>query len=620
LSKIKNKYLDMNIIKNLFDKKILLQVVGIMTALVLGLSSCDDDDAPVPANLPTESIMDLVDGTTDLSTLKAAIDAAMLRETLNGNGPFTVFAPTNAAFAEVDSDVLAYLLATPAELTKVLTYHVVSGSVLSTDLTAGKVTTLNGEAVTVDLANGVMINNAKVTTANVLATNGVVHIIDKVLIPSNLVLPEARNIVEIASATPTLSILVEALTLFPDLVTLLSSAGENTVFAPDNDAFVALLGAIGQTQLSDIPASVIENILKYHVITAAKIASTDLSDGQTATTALGEDITVAINDSGVFISNSQVTTADVQASNGIIHIMKGVMVPPSILPIVGTIVAPAYFNVNFTTLIAAVLGADPSILTTLLGNGPSNMGLTLFAPTNDAFIAAGITELPDQATLDAVLTYHVIDATIMASGLPNTDAAAPAKIATLGGDFYLSNKGDGVFINGSTQVTATDIAGSNGVVHVIDQTLMPPSQTVVEIAVALSTAASAEFTTLVALLTDPAQADVLNAIVGDGPYTILAPTDAAFAEISDVTSGLSAAQISEVLKYHVIGAQAYSTDLVDGLAPATFNSQTLTFNVGSNVTISDQDTSNTDATVISVNINGTNGVIHVIDKVLIPTL
>ena len=433
-------------------------------------------------------------------------------------------------------------------------------------------------------------------------------------------LPELQNIVEIASETPSLSILVDALTRYPDLVTLLSSEGTNTVFAPNNAAFIAFLDVIGQSGLDDIPEDVLRSVLEYHVITTAAIASTDLSDGQTAETANGEDVKVAINDDGVFISNSQVISADIEASNGIIHIMKDVMVPPSILPIVGTIVAPAYFNVDFTTLIAAVSAADPSILELLLSQGPSGNGLTLFAPTNDAFIAAGITELPDQATLNAVLAYHVIDATVKAGDLPETTAAAPAKIGAIGGDFFLSNKGAGVFINGSTQVTATDIEGSNGVVHVIDRTLIPPSQTVVEIAVALSQANPAEFTTLVALLTDPAQAAVLAAISGDGPYTIFAPTDAAFAEISDVTDVLTDEQISKVLAYHVVAAQVYSTDLEDGLTPATLNPETITINVGDAVTITDKDDSNEDATVIDVNVNGTNGVIHVIDKVLIPTL
>mgnify|MGYP002630818822 CR=1 FL=1 len=597
---------------------LMLRVLGLMALMFVGLSSCEED-MPEPNNDPTANIMGLVDATSDVATLKAAIDAAGLRATLSGAGPFTVFAPTNAAFAEIDPDVLAYLLATPAELTKVLTYHVVSGKVLSSALSNGSVTTVNGASVTVDLSSGVMINNASVTAADIEATNGVVHIIDKVLIPADLMIPETRSIVALAAATPSLSILVEALTMFPDLVALLSSEGTNTVFAPDNDAFVALLGALGQTALADVPESVIKNVLQYHVITSGSIGSGDLSDGQMAATASGEEITVSLT-GGVFISGSEVTTADIEASNGIVHIVKNVLVPPSVAPIVGTIVAPAYFNKNFSTLIAAVQAASPSILETLLGSGPSGNGLTLFAPTNDAFMAAGITSLPDQATLDAVLTYHLIDGMVKAEDLPTTAAAAPAKIGAVGGDFFLSNKGGGVFINGNTQVVATDIAGSNGVVHVIDRALLPPSQTVVEIAAALSTAENAEFTTLVALLTSPAQSGVLEALSGTGPFTIFAPTDAAFAEIAGVTSTLTDAQISEVLKYHVVGAQVYSTDLENGLAPAALNTQMLTINVGDGVTISDQDTSNDDATVTAVNIMGTNGVIHVIDKVLIPSL
>jgi len=607
--------------KEQFNKftKILLSVS--LIAVLMFVSSCkDEDDNPMPEQ--ELDIVELAKATPVLSTLVTAIETANLASTLKGPGPFTVFAPTNAAFDKLPDGVLDDLLANPDILADILKYHVVSGNVLSTDLSTGDVNTLlDGKSISVEVnGSSVTLNGlASVIGADVEASNGVVHLIDEVLIPPDFELPK-DNIVEIAAATPELSILVEALTKFPDLVNVLSNDGTLTVFAPTNDAFVALLAAIGQTELDDVTESVLRKILEYHVISSAAIMSTDLSDGDEATTVSGEDVSVVINDDGVFISGAKVNTPDIEASNGIIHIVESVMVNPSIQPIVGTIVAPAYFNKNFTVLITAVLAADPSILELLLSQGPGGNGLTLFAPTNEAFEAAGINELPDQATLDAVLAYHVIDATIMAADLPETSAADPEKIGTLGGDFFLSNKGGGVFINGSTEVTDTDIEGSNGVVHVIDRTLIPPSETVVEIAVALSQADPAEFTTLVALLTDPAQADVLAAISGDGPYTIFAPTDAAFAEISDVTGGLSDAQISNILKYHVVGAQVYSTDLEDGLSPTTFNEETLTINVADEVTITDKSADSADATVIIVNVNGTNGVIHAIDKVLIPTL
>ncbi|MFM8347536.1 MAG: fasciclin domain-containing protein, partial [Bacteroidota bacterium] len=202
-----------------------------------------------------------------------------------------------------------------------------------------------------------------------------------------------KTIVELAQATPDLSILVTALSKYPDLVTTLSGTGNFTVFAPTNAAFTALLGAIGQTSLDDIPADVLKNVLQYHVITTGALKSTQLSNG-TVAAANTENIQIAIG-SGVKINTTvNVAIADVLGTNGVVHVVDAVLVPPSIKPIVGTIVAPAYFNKNFSTLIAAVKAADPSILTTLLGNGPSNKKLTLFAPTNEAFAAAGITSLP----------------------------------------------------------------------------------------------------------------------------------------------------------------------------------------------------------------------------------
>ena len=284
--------------------------------------------------------------------------------------------------------------------------------------------------------------------------------------------PANDDIASLAQNTGDLTSLAAALDKFPDLVTTLSGSGNFTVFAPSNTAFDALLAAIGQTSIDDVPEEVLRDVLEYHVITSAALLSTDLSDGQTAATLNGANIIVTINN-GVFINQAEVTTADIEASNGVVHIIDAVLVPQEILDVVGTIVAPAFFNKDFSTLIAAVNAADEDILSVLLGNGPSDNGITLFAPTNAAFEAAGITTLPDAATLSAVLKYHVLDGTVGSGDLPS----GSADISTLGGDFYLSNVSSGVFINGSTQVVATDITGSNGVVHVIDRTLIHPLKT-----------------------------------------------------------------------------------------------------------------------------------------------
>ncbi len=430
-----------------------------------------------------------------------------------------------------------------------------------------------------------------------------------------------KTIVEIAQSNSNLSSLVAALSKYPDLVSTLNGNGKYTVFAPTNAAFTSLLTAIGQTSVNDVPENVLKNILQYHVVTSAAIKSTQLTNG-TVEAANGEDISVTITGGVKLNGTVNVTTADVEASNGVIHIVDAVLVPPSVKPIVGTIVAPAYFNKNFTTLIAAVQAADASILTTLLGNGPSNNKLTLFAPTNAAFTAAGITTLPDKATLNAVLKYHVIDDDVRAAELP----AGSATITTLGGKFYLSNNGaNGVFINGTTKVTVTDIAGSNGVVHVIDRTLIPPSKTIAGIATDLSTASSPQFTQLVAALarTSGTDTDLLAAVSnGDANLTVFAPTDAAFQQLYDAldvagVNDIPLATLTAVLQHHVVAARVFSTDLVNGNV-ATLNGNVTISATNKTITDGSGNVANLSTNAALLNVLATNGVIHTIDHVLLP--
>jgi len=432
------------------------------------------------------------------------------------------------------------------------------------------------------------------------------------------VMMETRNIVEIAQATPELSTLVAALTKYPNLVNTLSAPGTFTVFAPDNDAFDAVLAVIGQTSIDDLPEEVLENILQYHVHSSAAITSDIISAGLLPMVN-GENATVTTS-GGVFIDNAQVTTPDVLATNGVIHIVDAVIVPPSMLPIVGTIVAPAYFNKEFTTLIAAVKAADPSILELLLSNGPSDSGLTLFAPTNDAFTAAGITDLSAVASVvDAVLAYHVIDGTVLAADLPMTSGYA-AEIPTLGGNFYLTNAGGSVNINGTTQVVATDILGSNGVVHVINRTLIPPTQTINEIVAGFASANPAEFSLLAAALSRAGLADFFD---GDGPFTVFAPTDQAFIDAGLDLSAINStdpAAVAAILTHHVVKPNVYvfSTDLVDGNV-TMLNDQNVTISVSA-LTVQDAVGSTPPAGLVTglLNVHASNGVIHVIDKVLLP--
>jgi transforming growth factor-beta-induced protein len=608
----------MKILAKQFNKMTKITMLTLVVSLMLLGSSCNNDSSD-PNISPTQDVMQVADATSNLSTLVAAIDAASLRATLAGSGPFTVFAPTNDAFAAVDADVLTFLLATPAELSKVLTYHVVSGKVMSTDLSSGPVNTLNtGQSVTVDLSSGVKINDASVTTADVETTNGVVHIIDKVMIPENLdlsgMLPSAA---EAAIATSELSTLVSILSL-PGLSDILAAASDDdaeiTVFAPTNDAFAAVLTALGLTSINEIPESVLLDIVTYHIVGAAAL-STDL-EATTYETLNGESVTVDLS-SGVKINEASVSSADIEVSNGVVHIIDGVLLPSLYASALGTIAEVPLFRKDYSTLTAALVKAE--LVETLLGAGP----FTVFAPNNAAFESAGITSLDGltKEDLTPILLYHVVGAKVLSSGLPSDGVVTT--LNSDGGDKFFLSLGETVYINGSSMITGVDIEKSNGVIHTIDKTLMPPTQTVVEIAAALSQAdENPEFTTLVGLLTSTPQEAVLNAISDeDGSYTIFAPTDAAFAEISAVTATLTDAQVSTVLSYHVIADRIYSTDLADGMMPNTVADQTLAVNIDEGtVTIADKDDTNVDATVIQVNVNGVNGVIHVIDKVLIPTL
>jgi len=634
---VNKKYykLKINLMKTISKKFLSIAAIALIAGLTL--SSCDDEEDD-DMMLPSNNIVELATSTSDLSTLVTAITTADLTSVLQGEGPFTVFAPTNAAFDNLEDGVLQTLLDNPDLLAEVLQYHVVSGQVMSTDLSNGEVSTLlSGKTIDVSITDGVVTlnNNAMVTNADNEASNGVVHIIDEVLLPEGFELPK-DNIVTIASETPSLSILVDALTMFPDLTDALSSDGNYTVFAPTNDAFTALLGVIGQSSLDDVPENVIERLLKYHVISSAALMSGDLTDGQMAATLLSNDdkITVGISGSDVTINEANVTTANVEASNGIVHIVDAVLVPSLELSIVNSIVEPAYFNKDFSILTEAVVTAD--LLGTLIN---SEANYTLFAPNNDAFEEAGITSLEGLTANDLapILTYHVLDSEVFGDGLPATGSA----ITSLGGDFYLSINDNGVFLNGLTKVTTATLSGealdyNNGVVHLIDRTLIPASKDVVDIAVAASEASEgAEFGQLVAALTaveeDETAADLITVLKGEGPFTVFAPTDAAFeslyelAEVADFSALVNAvgiATIEAVLKYHVVGARVFSTDLPN-LSSTTVTSLggDFTLNLGS-LTITDTDAAlelgSADAAIVDTDILATNGVIHVIDEVILP--
>ena len=270
------------------------------------------------------SVVDVIVNSPDHNTLEVAVIAAELADDLSGPGPFTVFAPTDAAFAALPAGVVDALLVDPTgDLAQILLYHVVSGTALSTSLTDGQtITTLQGEDITVTIGmNGVMINNATVVVADILADNGVVHVIDAVLLPPA---PTPTTVVDVIVNSADHDTL-EAAVIAAGLVETLSGDGPFTVFAPTDAAFAALPAGTIETLLAD-PTGALTQILLYHVV-GAQALSTDLTDGQTVATLQGQTVTVTINAEGVFINNAQVTVADIVTSNGVIHVIDAVLVP-----------------------------------------------------------------------------------------------------------------------------------------------------------------------------------------------------------------------------------------------------------------------------------------------------
>lgn len=253
-------------------------------------------------------------------TLNVALARTGLAGTVSSS-QLTVFAPTDAAFAALG--LFPNNIASVPNLREILLYHVIGGLVYSSDLKSGFIPTLNGAAIEVKLENGVMINDAQVVQADIKARNGVIHAIDKVIFPPT------KNLVDLAlSFAPEFSILVEAVAK-ADLVNVLATGGPFTVFAPTNDAFVALLSELGASSLNDIPVEVLKKVLLYHVV-QGRIFSSDLYSGQV--TSLNGSFIVNTNNFSITDANGRqagiiTSLVNVQATNGVVHVIDRVILP-----------------------------------------------------------------------------------------------------------------------------------------------------------------------------------------------------------------------------------------------------------------------------------------------------
>ncbi len=502
------------------NNRVATLTVLVIASLLLSPVVVADDTQDIPTNAQNTGVHD---------SLVAALSHAGLVSALQADGPFTVFAPTDDAFAAAGIDLSTFDTEEEnSTLSDILLYHVVSGEVTASAVTDGmNAEALNGDDLSFTVTDGVvMVNDATVTSADVMASNGVIHVIDKVLMPP----ADLGDIPTVAQGTGIHTSLVAAVTQ-ADLVATLQGDGPFTVFAPTDDAFAAA-GIDLEALDTDEGKAALTDILLYHVV-AGEVPSSAVTDGMVAAAVNGDDLSFTVGDS-VMVNDATVVLADVPASNGVIHVIDKVLMPPADEPVV----------------------------------------------TED----------------DGDICYNTVTHTI-AAGASFEECMAYAYFE----DYEM---------NGQT---------FTGCYNTVTHTFTMVSQAECEaymwtpaVDIAMTAGATTIHNSLVAAL---AQADLVATLQGDGPFTVFAPTDDAFAaagidlEALDTDEGKAA--LTDILLYHVVAGEVPSSAVTDGMVAAAVNGDDLSFTVGDSVMVND-------ATVVLADVPASNGVIHVIDKVLMP--
>ena len=472
---------------NLHQNGVRKLVAAGFAAACLALSACDSavltcvTDCPDPVDPvdPTDPMAgsNLIETATEageFSTLLAALEAASLQGVLaDPNSEFTVFAPTDAAFEALGDEAVTALLADSEGLNDTLLYHVLPGSVnaeTAIGLAGTNITMQNNKAAMLSLADdgSLKINDATVTTTDIVASNGIIHVIDAVLTPPAETVPV--NIVQTATDAGSFTTLITALETSGLDQVLANEEQTFTVFAPTDDAFTALGQENVDALLAD--ATGLNDTLLYHVLPGAVNAETAISlAGTSITMQNGADATLSLSGEQLMINSSNVTVTDIIASNGIIHVIDAVLTPPDgTEPPATDLMATLANKPNYSALLGVLqsTGLDETL------SDPTKT-FTLFAPDNAAFLAAdtalqaGFTSNP--AALMSLLEGHV---------LPDSVVEAATALTLDGTDITMANGvvrtitvTDGSVMLDEATVVETDITASNGIIHGIDTVLIP---------------------------------------------------------------------------------------------------------------------------------------------------
>ncbi len=601
------------------------------------MQACDNDNnsksktaspepevsAPAPAPAPM-TIVDVAVDAGNFTTLVAALQATGLDATLaDASASFTVFAPTDDAFALLGQETIDALLADTETLSDILTYHVISGEVnaeTAISLAGTTVEMVNGDSLGLSLdGDSLLVNAATVITTDIQTDNGIIHVIDAVLLPPADMETSTSNIVDTAVANGGFTTLVAALQATGLDAVLADESATYTVFAPTDDAF-ALIGADTIATLLE-NTDVLSDILLQHVIAGSIDSVTAYSlNGVMAETASGASIEVKINTSTDMLTfgGANIIIKDIYTSNGIIHVIDAVIVGDVDVPTPPmSLVDVAVANGSFTTLVSALQATG---LDTVLADLDTDY--TVFAPTDAAFalLPEGTVASLTTEQLSSILLYHVVPGKVMSDAAISVAQSSENTVETANGsNIALSFANSTLFANGA-RISTADVMADNGIIHVVDNVILPPAdmgtptQNIVEVALADPD----NFSTLVDALT---AADLVTTLSDESAtFTVFAPTNAAFDKIdSDALSALLADTdaLTNVLLSHVVSGAA-----IGSLDAYAANGKMITTASGEMIEVSVDAESGAlvigGATVVTKDIYTTNGVIHVIDTVIIP--
>ena len=602
-----------------------------------------------------DTVIQIATSFDDFSVLVIALNQERLIDTLSGDGPFTVFAPNNNAFVTLLNvlDVSPeQLLAVPI-LKDILLYHVV-GDNLSLDellsLNGLTVPTLKSDSQTLKISGGISYDpltnsegvniidqqesQSSIILPNVQAKNGVVHVVDTVL------LPLFDTVVQIAASFDKFNILVQAVNIAGLTDDLSDPDGEFTVFAPTNEAFVQLINELDVSVDDILRLPNLKDVLLYHVLNE-KVLTSELANRESVTTLKSDKQTVNINDglSNIELFDQQsdesnIGLADVQAKNGVAHVIDRVLIP-----LFDSVYQVATLFDDYSILVTLVQKAG--LVDELTGRGD----FTVFAPNNNAFyklideLRVEIEDIINLPILEQVLFYHIIGDYLLAKDLANRDGQNLVTLRDdkqtlkLDANNYYPNDGfavTGIKLmdnqNDVSNIFIGDVETKNGVVFVVNRVLIPLFDSIVQVATSFD-----DYSILVKLVIEAGLADLLSD-GGSGPFTVFAPNNKAFERLMfeiqiNIDDLINLPILRDVLFYHLLDGYILSYDLsTKQYETLKSDKQEIYINTDNYTPVQGFAISGIDvvdaqsdkANMIIGNVETRNGVVHVIDRVLIP--